>query len=404
MNILFLTMSVLQNVTEHDIYQDLCRSLTKRGHKVYVVTPASKDAESSGVVESEGCTILQVRTGKMSGGSLIRKGIATVMLPSEYAAAIRSELKDVRFDLILYSTPPITLLPVVRKLKKQHGCRTYLMLKDIFPQNAVDLGMFGRRSPFYAWFRLQEKALYRISDRIGCMSPANVEYLCRHNPAVRDKAEICANALEVREQAPLSPEEAAALHAQYGIPEDRLVLVYGGNLGAPQDIPFIAKCLEASRNDDRVFFLIVGGGAMYDTLEKNIRENKYENVRLIHHLPREQYFKVMQLGRVGLVFLDRRFTIPNFPSRILSYMEYGMPVACVTDPVSDVGSTAVENGFGWYAESSSTEEFRKMLDRILEDDLDAMGEKARRYLAEHYNVEQSCDAVLNSMGQGKADE
>ena len=89
--------------------------------------------------------------------------------------------------MILYSTPPITFCGVVEYFQKRDNAKTYLMLKDIFPQNAVDLGMMkttGAKGLIYKYFRKQEKKLYAISDRIGCMSQANVEYVLKDNPEV----------------------------------------------------------------------------------------------------------------------------------------------------------------------------------------------------------------------------
>ena len=107
-----------------------------------------------------------------------------------------------KFDLITYSTPPITLTNVVKYLKKKNPkAVSYLQLKDIFPQNAVDIGMFGEKSVFNWYFRRKEKALYKASDFIGCMSPANVEYVLEHNPEVApEKVEIAPNTIDLCEQ------------------------------------------------------------------------------------------------------------------------------------------------------------------------------------------------------------
>ena len=91
---------------------------------------------------------------------------------------------DIKFDLILYSTPPITFYKAIEYVKKRDGAKTYLLLKDIFPQNAVDLGMMsktGLKGLIYKYFRKKEKKLYAISDKIGCMSQANVDYVLKHN-------------------------------------------------------------------------------------------------------------------------------------------------------------------------------------------------------------------------------
>ena len=58
--------------------------------------------------------------------------------------ALKKYFPDVRFDLVLYSRTPITLVGVVEYIKKRDHAKTFLLLKDIFPQNAVDLGMLQK--------------------------------------------------------------------------------------------------------------------------------------------------------------------------------------------------------------------------------------------------------------------
>ena len=87
--------------------------------------------------------------------------------------AIKKYLSDVKIDLVLYPTPPITFANTIAYIKKRDGAYAYLMLKDIFPAGAVDLGALkktGLKGVIYRYFRKKEKYLYRISDKIGCMS------------------------------------------------------------------------------------------------------------------------------------------------------------------------------------------------------------------------------------------
>ena len=158
------------------------------------------------------------------------------MIEPIFKKAIREYFSNVKFDLVLYSTPPITLVSAVEYVKKRDGAKTYLLLKDIFPQNAVDIGIMsksGLKGLLYKHFRRQEKKLYRISDRIGCMSQANVDYVLKHNPEVDLKIiEVCPNSLDVIDKS-VDVESRKQIREKYGIPLDKKVFVYGGNLGKP---------------------------------------------------------------------------------------------------------------------------------------------------------------------------
>jgi len=319
-----------------------------------------------------------------------------VLVEYQFLHAIKKHLGDVKIDLVLYTTPPITLVKTIEHIKRRCGARTYLMLKDIFPQNAVDLGMMptgGLRGLIYKFFRKKEKKLYAISDTIGCMSPANCNYLLRENPEVDPaKVEICPNVTAIREVS-VSAEEKTELRTKYGLPLDKKIFVYGGNLGRPQGIPFIIDCMRAKKNEN-AFFLIVGGGTEYAKLESFVNEEKPENVKLMFKIPKEDYDRLVAACDVGMIFLDHRFTIPNFPSRMLGYMQAGLPILAATDPNTDVGKIISDGGFGWWCESNDPAAFVRAVDLALEADLGAMKKNARDFLNENYTVDCAYKVII----------
>ena len=395
MNILFLTMNPFTSIEMHNIYSDLMKEFIRHGHRPYIVTPREKKTgEQTELLDYSDHSILKVQIGNTSGVSLIEKGISTVTLSGKFYRAVKRKLGHLKFDLILYSTPPITLATPIRQLKKLFGCRTYLMLKDIFPQNAVDLGMFSERGLIHRYFRAKEKALYRISDKIGCMSPANVDYLLMHNPEIpRDHVEICPNAIIPH---PVQDRNAKkrALREKYGIPDEAIVYLYGGNLGKPQGIPFLVDCLKANMNLPDRYFIICGQGSEYGLLEDFVRTCKPANVKLLKFLPKEEYDLLATGCDVGLVFLDYRFTIPNFPSRILSYMENEMPILVCTDAVTDLGEIAEKNGFGLKCRSNDVRQFGTCMDKLNHSTVQSMGKKAREFLEQHYLAQDGYAVIV----------
>ena len=397
MNILFLTLLSFDSLEDGSIYTDLLKEFVGHGHEVYAISPVERRQHQDTHMIREGhCTILRLKIGNTQKTNIIEKGISTVLIEPAFKNAIRKYFSDIRFDLVLYSTPPITLVSAIQYVKERDHARTYLLLKDIFPQNAVDIGMMdtsGPKSILYRRFRNQEKELYQISDRIGCMSEANVRYVLDHNPEVpATKVEVCPNSMEVTDRS-VDEETRIRIRRKYDIPVDKKVLVYGGNLGKPQGIGFLIACLRACRDIREAFFLIVGDGTEFPTIQEFLEKEKPENVRLMKRLPREDYDIMVGACDVGMIFLDHRFTIPNFPSRLLSYMAAKLPVLAVTDPNSDVGTVVTEGGFGWWQESNDAGSVKALVEEILEQDLSGMKEKAWQYLQEHYTAEQSYQII-----------
>lgn len=399
MNIIFLTLSDFKSYSEHSIYCDLLREFIKKGHEVYCISPAEKRTGIATHFEENG-HLLKLRIGNTQKTNIIEKGISTLMIEPQFVAAIKKYFANIKFDLVLYSTPPITLASTVKYIKKRDGAKTYLMLKDIFPQNAVDLGMMsttGLKGLIYKYFRKKEKILYALSDRIGGMSPANVKYVLKHNTEISpDKVEICPNCVEVRDMR-ISEQECMEIRDKYGIPQDKKVFVYGGNLGKPQGIPFIIECLKTQLQNRAAYFLIVGDGTEYGKLEAFFDETRPGNMKLMKRLPKEDYDRMIAACDVGMIFLDHRFTIPNFPSRLLAYMQAGLPVLACTDANTDVGKIIVEGGFGWWCECDSSDQFTPAVNTATNADLKMFAENAFEYLKANYSTKSGYEIISNSI-------
>lgn len=404
MRILFATIAFPENLEQRNIYTDLMEEMRDRGHSVHVIASSERRlGKESGIADEKGIQVLRVKTLNLQKSHWLEKGLATLLVENQYRKAIKKFWSGVRFDLVLYSTPPITLDGVVRYVKARDGAKSYLLLKDIFPQNAVDIGMMKEGGILHRYFRSREKRLYALSDHIGCMSEANVKYLEKNYPWLgKGKVEVCPNSIRPRFNV-VSTEQKAAIRVKYGIPKDSVLFVYGGNLGKPQGVGFIECILKANKGKQNVFFFIVGSGTEYERLERVIVQQGLNNARICPYLPKAEYDQLLAAGDVGLIFLDSRFTIPNFPSRLLAYLEQGKPVLAATDRSTDLGNVICGGKFGFWCESGDLQAFNECLDRLAKNPSlrESMGKNARKYLLDHYTVDKACDTILGHFEQGR---
>lgn len=389
MNVVFLTLASIDSVEQRGIYQDLLRKFRDEGHDVTIVTPVERRQKiSTNFKQKEGVSILQVKTFNIQKTNIVEKGIGTLAIEFQFLSAIKKYLAHKKFDLVLYSTPPITFAKVIEFIKKRDHAYSYLLLKDIFPQNAVDMAMLKEGGFIHKQFLKKEKKLYQISDTIGCMSPANVSFVLTHNPEVNPKkVEVNPNTIE-----PIkfnySDEEKKAIREKYNIPADRKVFVYGGNLGKPQGLDFLLETIEVTTNEE-AFFLIVGGGTEFARIKEWFDAKQPKNAKLLQSLPKEDYDRMLAACDIGLIFLDKRFLIPNFPSRLLSYLEMKMPVLVATDPNTDIGDIVEENECGYKVLSGDQESMQNCLNKLLNEDLSVLGNNAEKLLLNKYTVDKS---------------
>lgn len=399
MNVLFLTMtSGWQDVETSGIYTDLMRKFRDKGHNVYIIYPRERRLGlSTELLNNNGVYTLGVKTLNVTKTNVIEKGIGQVLLESQFKTAFEKYFAGVNFDLILYSTPPITFTKVIKYVKKMNpNAMSYLLLKDIFPQNAVDLGMLqtkGIKGVLYKFFRKKEKELYSISDYIGCMSPANVEYVLKHNTEINPNiVEVAPNSYDVPDNGQRTTDNG--IREKYNLPTDKPIFIYGGNMGKPQGIPFLLECMKVVADRTDCHFVIVGSGTEYPKLEEWVNNAKPNAVSLYKHLPKAEYDALASSCDVGMIFLDYRFTIPNYPSRLLPYLMEHKPIIAVTDPNCDTGIIAEENGYGYYSPSNSVEKFVATIDKMLQSDIKQMGENAYQFFLANYTTEHTYNAIM----------
>lgn len=400
MNVLFLTMSSgLRDVSKSGIYTDLVRKFRAEGHTVYIVAPNERRSKrKTELIVNDGVHFLGVQTLNLTKTNVIEKGVGQVLMEYQFKSALKKYWNDVALDIILYSTPPITFTKVIKYAKRRNPkAMTYLLLKDIFPQNAVDIGMLsktGIKGWLYKSFRRKEQTLYRISDHIGCMSPANVRYVIEHNADVDPSiVELAPNSYDIPQNND-AEFDYAQIRQKYSLPIDKPIFIYGGNMGKPQGIPFLIECMKAVAERDDCHFVIIGNGTEYPKLKAWWDEAKPKTVSLFEALPKEDYDKLASSCDVGMIFLDYRFTIPNYPSRLLPYLMGRKPIIAATDPNCDTGTIAEANGYGYWCPSNSVEKFVEVVDKMLSSDIQQMGENGYQYYLNNYTTEHTYNAIV----------
>lgn len=396
MKILYLTISY-PSAGNRNLYTDLVEELKKTGHDVTVVmAEESAKIDKSKLSFENNIEVLRVKVGNQFGVGLVEKGITTLKVKPLLKKAINRYLSDREYDLILYSTPPVTLADLVVYCKKKYKAKSYLMLKDIFPQNGIDLNLFSKKNVLYKYFRLKEKKLYQCSDRIGCMSNANINFVNEQEEyEFSNKLELFPNTMRIENQLNINRQ---AIRTKYELPMNQRIFIFGGNLGKPQAIDFLLEPIRMLADYKEAYFLIVGDGAEKNKILDYINKENPTNLKFIAKLPREEYDKIMKACDVGLILLNSKFTIPNYPSRIMAYLHESLPILAATDAVTDIQTLVVDEAkCGYWCESVNPVEFVNQVKLLTEDDKlrDKLGENGRNYLAKQFDVKLSVKLLEN---------
>lgn len=394
MKILFLLLVYNENPeASSNLYVSLVHEFAKNGHEVVVVYPPDNELPTE-LKKINGVEVLRVKTLKIFNVHPIIKGIATLAIPFTFKQAIRKHLGNRHFDLVFTPTPPITFVDIIVWLKKRSNIKSYLILRDIFPQNAKDLGMIRNRFVF-EYFRRKEKKLYKYSDVIGCMSQGNIDFVLQHNPKLPSQKLVL---LPNWHKLIACEEKDEDIKEKYGF-AGKYIAIFGGNIGEPQKVENIVSLAEMYRENNNIIFLVIGNGTKKKHLENLVAGKGLNNVIIKDFIPGPDYLKLVVVSDVGLISLSEKFTIPNIPSKTLAYFNAKVPILAAIDANTDYGKILEESGAGLWSVTGDNEQYKRNFDTLYNNPSlrKEMGENGYKYLEQHLTVELTYQKILEQI-------
>lgn len=344
MKVLFLMLNLPADLNSSNLYLDLAIEFAAKKHDVFVIAPAI-GKQKTGLYNERCLKVLRVRALKQSGiKSILKKGLAQLLLPYQFKAAYNKYLKDQKIDLILMPTPPITLTKLVIYIKKRTNAIFYLMLRDIYPQSADDIGLIRFKFIYY-YLRKLEMLTYKNADIIGCMSQGNTDYIQKHNPYI-DFSKLVL--LPNWQKEIIRDKIATDVRKKYNL-EGKYIVLFGGTIGYAQKVDNIVLLADYYKYDVNIVFLVIGNGVKKQYLQAEVAAKQLNNVRFMDGLPRDEYLNFVQSSDIGLITIDERFTVPTIPSKTTSYLSLGLPVLAIIDKNTDYGKILEEAGAGLWS-------------------------------------------------------
>lgn len=397
--ILFLLLTYDEK--NSNLYGDMVNEFANNGHEVYVATVNErKNNEKTYLFDvKKKLKVLKIKTGNLFGVNFIEKGITTISLGCFFKNSIKKYWGDVKFDLIISPTPPITFTSVIKFVKKRDNCKSYLILRDIFPQNAKDLGII-KNEFLFNFFRKKEEKLYVISDFIGCMSQENIEFIKRQNKKVNiNKFHILRNWGK-----PLEMEFNENIREKYNFKNSDFLIVFGGNMGKPQGLEFLLELAKRKSNDNKIKFILVGKGNERDKLEEiKIKENLH-NVIFLNYIPREEYESFVSSCNIGIVSLHSNFTIPNIPSKTVDYCKLGLPILASIDNNTDYGYILEnEAKAGLFCLYGDINKYEEKLDLLINDEnlRNELSRNGKAYFEKYLTVKNAYETIIKEVEKGE---
>lgn len=399
MNILLITDSYPPEVrSASHLMQELARELLHRDHAVTVVTtsPEYNLAEQDRntvypeLCEEDGVRVVRIKTLPHHNVPFVLRGLSQLSLPLFFQRAIRRHIHGSLTAVVVYS-PPLPLALVGGWVKRRYRCRYVLNVQDIFPQNAVDLGVL-KNPLLIRFFEAMERRAYRQADTVTVHSDGNREFLLSRNRLGAPALRILHNWIDVDEYA--AARSTGRYRQAWGL-ENRILVLFAGVLGPSQGLDGVLDVAARALEHPEVCFLFVGDGMMKESLQKRAAAEKLTNVVFKPFVAKQQYPELVKECDIGLVSLTSRNKTPVVPNKILGYMAAGIPVLAYLNAESDGHALAAASGGGISAVSADTDACYAALTALLAqaENLPVMGRNGCRYVREHFSRNACVDAL-----------
>lgn len=356
--------------------RDLSREFAAQGHRPVVIVPSLTSDKPWVVEQLDGVEVLRVAAPPTRSPSFVRRAIAEMWLPfAMYFNIRRSPFASANWDLLVWYSPPIFFGPLIAKLqRKSNGkkeARTYLILRDIFPEWAVDLGLV-RRGPVYLVFKAIAAFQYSVAQVIGVQTESNLHYLKKWAHAPR-RIEVLRNWLEV------TPDVGSSIVVRNTPLAGRKIFVYIGNMGVAQGMDIFIDLIHSLRDRTDIGFLFVGRGTEFARLEAEKASRDLSNALFFGEIDSTEIPGLLAQCHVGMVALHPDHKTHNIPGKFVSYVQYGVPVLARVNPGTDLMRLIEAEQVGKVYVGSSVAELKELAQQLMDDEAlrHSMSERGR---------------------------
>jgi glycosyltransferase involved in cell wall biosynthesis len=373
------------------LIHDLGIEFRKLHHDVTILTPTNQIDKNFEISIEDGLRVARVKTPRIKGASKFLRGFGEARLSSLVWRRAGKFLRENRSDLIVFYSPTIFWGALVRRLKRLWDCPAYLILRDIFPQWAVDAGVL-QRGLIYQYFRRKEIDQYDSADVIGVQSPGDLDYFANNFAHRNFRLDVLHNWTAKREIGLPKTD----YRTQLGL-RNKVVFFYGGSLGIAQDVDNIIRLASGLADHPEIHFLLVGSGTEVPRLKRVIARKVLKNVLLLPPVEQREYLSMVGEFDVGLITLDRRLTNHNIPGKLLAYLYWGMPVLASINPGNDLLRLIGENVAGICVENGKDGALRDAAIKLTSDEplRRMMGQRAHSLLETTFSADAAAQQILS---------
>ena len=374
--------------------RDLTREFIRQGHELTVILPAQDLDKPWELSEFHGAQVLRLSAPKTKDVGYVKRTLGEWLMPYVMRHNLKkTSLAENSWDGVLWYSPSIFHAPLVHALKRRSGCKSYLIIRDIFPEWALDIGLM-RPGLAYAFFKLIAQQQYEAADIIGVQSPGNLSYFeAWHQNGAGRRLEVLQNWLA----SPLDPRHSFRIDDTSIA--GRKIFIYAGNMGIAQGLDIVIDLAKRMRFRRDIGFLFVGRGSEVGRLQTRCKELNLDNIIFRPEIEPDAIPGLYAQCAAGIVSLDQRHKSHNIPGKFLTYMQNGLPTLAIVNPGNDLAALIREEGVGEVCETHDLQDLERLTDSLvhqIEQD-EPISERCVRLFERQFSVSQPVRQIVAAL-------
>ena len=374
---------------------DLGQAFIQENHRVSIVRPSNSQNEIVHIANQDGVEIISVKAFRTKDINYLQRTAAEFINPfiMWHRLSQNQHFLKQKFDGIIWYSPTIFWGPLIKQLKQQFCTKSYLILRDIFPDWALDVGLIKSRF-VYQILKMIERYQYAQADTIGVQSPNNLTYFKEHNPKVKANLEVLWNWIGDIEETPCSIDLSKTKLA------NRRIFVYAGNMGVAQGMDSLISLAEAMLQDKSIGFIFVGRGSEVSRLKLMAKQKNLDNTLFFDEIEPSEIPGLCRQCSVGMIALSPKHKTHNIPGKFLTYVKCSLPVFAIGNSGNDLQQLIEGADLGLYVNQVSSKTIMNISNLIakLDSKIDNRFDKANFfYLNSISSSRDSCIQICKSL-------
>ena len=373
---------------------DLVEDFINAGHTIEVITPISSEYVSSVDERTDECKIHRITS------KFVKKDVLSRILRYfDNSYKMYKIAKKIDADVIMTHSMPPLLGPLGAILGKKKGIPVLYWEQDIVSESLISTGIFGHNG-------FKQKMLYNVAKIIEKCSEIGSTHIVTISEQFKSmhinrgckasKISVVYNWIDTKQIYHVDKNDNP-LFDELGIPRDKFIVSYCGNLGVPQNVEIMIDAAKQLERYSDIYFVLIGGGSREKNIQEYYNKVKPKNMLFVPLQPLEKAHYVYSIGDVGLVIGKSGTSKNGFPSKTWSIMSAEQAMIACFDQDSELCQFVRAGNCGLTVEPDSSGKLAEAILRMYENlkNTNQMGKNARAYVEKNFGRVQATGKIID---------